>query len=139
MTRTNQILIAMAALAMSALPAMAQDTSDISPNVLEMQAKQAASTGDWHAVVILAGASYRRQPTLENEFNLATAYANVGQVALAIPLFEQVARDGLYTRAQFLYDYRHGATVQDAGFNYADEANRRISLLTNVAMVHDYR
>jgi hypothetical protein len=125
MKRVMSLVVAAAALI--ATPVFAQDLS-------ELHSEQACVDSDWARVVVLSGQSYRRQPTLENEFNLATAYENLGQIALAIPLYENVARYGEFTYTHALYDYRHGARVERPGFNYSDEANRRLAILTNTPL-----
>jgi hypothetical protein len=81
-------------------------------------------------MALLAAASYRESPGLTNEFNLATAYVHTGRVALAIPLYADVATNGKFTQGTALYDYRHGVRPERVRFNYSEEANRRLVLLT---------
>ena len=94
-------------------------------------AVRAAALGDWPAVAALLENVYREDPSLGNEFNLATAYTRTGQVALAIPLYEDVARKGQFNSAIALYEYRSEVDPRTPrrSFNYADEALRRIAAL----------
>jgi hypothetical protein len=100
---------------------------------MELQAQQAALDDNWTAVVSLAGKAYRESPSLNNEFNLATAYTRTGQMALAIPLYADVAANGRYSEVTVLYDYRSGTRPPRVQYNIADEANRRLVLLTGQA------
>ena len=93
-------------------------------------AEVAAAKGDWRAAGRLSGKAYRESPTIINEFNLAAYYAHSHQYALAVPLYEDVAAHGQFTHGQAVYDYRHSAQPQREGFNYTDEANRRLAQLT---------
>ena len=94
-------------------------------------AVRAAALGDWPAVAALLEKGYRDDPSLGNEFNLATAYARTGQVSLAIPLYEDVARRGQFNSARVLYEYRSEVDPRTPrrSFNYSDEALRRIAAL----------
>ncbi|MGZ6014137.1 MAG: hypothetical protein ACXWKM_00190 [Phenylobacterium sp.] len=130
MKRLISLAIAIATATSLATPVLAQDLA-------ERQSERAGVIGDWAQVVVLSGQSYRRQPTLENEFNLATGYEHTGQIALAIPLYADVAKYGEFTHAVTLYDYSHGARVQRAGFNYSEEANRRLAMLTDTPVAPD--
>jgi hypothetical protein len=93
--------------------------------------RQAAVLGDWSAALAVTEKAYRDNPTLGNEFNLATAYAHTGRADLAIPLYEDVAAKGQFSNATVLYEYRRSdGRLSHRTFNYSDEALRRIALLT---------
>ncbi len=134
MKRFIPILIAIASAAAIASPVLAQDQQAApagnSASQTEVQSELAMRAGDWNSAAALSGQSYRENPTLRNEFNLATAYVHTGQPALAIPLYADVARSGHFTETQALYDYHSRARPGRVQFNYADEANRRLDMLT---------
>ena len=98
--------------------------------VLESNSEQSAIAGDWYAVADQSGRAYNESPNLTNEFNLATAYMHTGQNALAIPLLLDSAANGQFTQAKVLYDYRSGQRPARIQYNVADEANRRLAILT---------
>ena len=126
--------IALVSCAVIAGSASAQARSQVAENhsaaIMELQAQQAALDDNWTAVASLAGKAYRQSASLNNEFNLATAYTHTGQLALAIPLYADVAANGRYVEATALYDYRSGIRPPRVQYNVADEANRRLELLT---------
>ena len=94
---------------------------------MELQAQAAAVDSNWSLEVAWAPQSYRRSPSLENEFNLASGYEKTGRAALAIPLYQDVAAHGQFIAGQAVYDYRHGgARPPRDRYNLADEAQRRI-------------
>ncbi len=107
-----------------------QAASTASADVLESQSEQSAVDGDWYAVADLSGRAYNKSPNLTNEFNLAAAYMHTGQSALAIPLLLDAAANGQFTEAKVLYDYRAGQRPARIQYNVADEANRRLAILT---------
>src|SRR5580698_5802624 len=51
------------------------------------QAEMAGTRGDWNVSAQLGEKSYREQPTIWSEFNLATAYQHIGRKDLAEPLY----------------------------------------------------
>ncbi len=118
-----------------ATSALAQDQGQVFDAAAAARAKslavRAAALGDWPAVAALLEKVYRNDPSLGNEFNLATAYARTGQATLAIPLYEDVARKGQFNSATALYEYRGEIDPRTPrrNFNYSDEALRRIALL----------
>ena len=129
------VCIALASVAILATSASAEGHDQVVGNgaagVTELKAQEAAVSGDWAKVAELAGKAYRQSPSLNNEFNLATAYTHTGQIALAIPLYADVAENGQRVQVTALYDYRRpGARPPRVSFNMADEANRRLELLT---------
>ncbi len=146
MTCFVPLLIAIAGVCVMASPTLAQDrgpapgaapATDMPPAPgttsaaqLASRAEQAGADSDWSAMAILAAASYRESPGMVNEFNLATAYAHTGRTALAIPLYADVVQNGKFTQGTALYDYRHGVSPKRVRFNFSDEANRRLALLT---------
>jgi len=110
--------------------AAGQSAETRSAALMELQAQSAAVDGDWSAVADLAGRAYQQSPSINNEFNLATAYTHVGQTALAIPLYADVAAKGQFVEAPVLYDYRSRPRPVRVRYNVADEANRRLELLS---------
>jgi hypothetical protein len=129
------VVVAVFGLGVLAAPALAQDRSEIFDAQAAARAKamavRAAALGDWPAVTALLEKVYRDDPSLGNEFNLATAYVHTGQTALAIPLYEDVAKKGQFNSATVLYQYKDEADRRTPrrSFNYSDEALRRIALL----------
>ena len=139
MQRVRTILITACGIAALAAPALAQ-SRDQSPGTdeaarTELHSEHAALAGDWATVTALSGRSYRLSPSLTNEFNLATAYARAGQTALAVPLYEDVVENGQYTLGAGLYPNGGGGRDQPARFNLADEATRRLAVLSGEAVV----
>ena len=134
MKRIIPLLIAIASTAAIASPTFAQtlqrSPSTVSAALAESQAEQAALDGDWSSSAALTAKSYRESPSLTNEFNLAADYARSGQIALAIPLYADVAANGRFSEGTALYAYRSGQRTDRAHFNYTDEANRRLAELT---------
>ncbi len=92
----------------------------------ELKAQSAAIDNNWNLEVALSAQSYRKSPTLENEFNLASGYQHTGRAALAIPLYQDVVAHGQFIAGQAVYDYRHGAAPPRDRYNLSDEAQRRI-------------
>jgi len=133
MTRLIDIVIIVGALGVST-SAGAQDLgqSDLSLGAPTVRAERnAAVLGNWSAALAVTEKAYRDNPTLGNEFNLATAYAHVGRADLAVPLYEDVAAKGQFSTATVLYEYRRSdGRMSHRTFNYSDEALRRIALLT---------
>ena len=135
MKRLIPFLVAVGSVALMGATASAanldQSSGSTAGAVAESQAEQAAVNSDWTQVAILAAKSYREGPSVANEFNLATAYTHSGETTLAIPLYADVAERGKLSTARVLYDYRHnGYRPPHLTFNYADEANRRLAVLT---------
>jgi hypothetical protein len=118
-----------------ATPALAQDQGQVFDAQAAARAKslavRAAALGDWPAAAALLEKVYRNDPSLGNEFNLATAYARTGQTTLAVPLYVDVAKNGQFNSAVVLYEYRSETDPRTSrrSFNYSDEALRRIALL----------
>jgi len=63
-----------------------------------LDAESAAARGDWVVSAALAQQSYKEQPDVINEFNLATAYQHTGRSDLAVPLYIDLLDRGRYTR-----------------------------------------
>jgi len=133
--RRLAVVAAVLGLGVLATPALAQDQGEVFDAQAAARARslavRAAALGDWPAVTALLEKVYRNDPSLGNEFNLATAYTRTGQTALAIPLYEDVAKKGQFNSATALYQYRDEADPRTPrrSFNYSDEALRRIALL----------
>ncbi len=119
------------AVAATSASAQSQSAETRSAALMELQAQSAAVSGDWAAVADLAGRAYQQSPSINNEFNLATAYTHTGQAALAVPLYADVAAKGQFVEAPVLYDYRSNVRPERVRYNVADEANRRLELLTS--------
>ena len=128
MKRFISTLVAIGSLAALAAPALAMDQE--ATHKLEVNSEEAMLAGDWNSATAMAGRAYREDPNLKTEFNLATAYEHSGQAALAIPLYQDLARRGQFVDTQALYDYRSGVRPDRVVFNYAGEANRRLAVLT---------
>jgi hypothetical protein len=74
-------------------------------NLNQQQAQQASLRGDWVSEVALAGRAYREDPSLLNEFNLATGYERLGRTTLAVPLYQDLAARGQYIHVEAVYNY----------------------------------
>ncbi len=123
-------LISCAVAATSVSAQGVQSAESRSAALMELRAQAAAVDGDWSAVADLAGKAYQQSPSINNEFNLATAYTHTGQTSLAIPLYADIASKGEFVEATVLYNYRSGPRPERARYNVADEANRRLQLLS---------
>ena len=122
---------AVSSLLLSCATAWADNPSPVSGSnqdrKIELQAQTAAIDSNWYLEVALATKAYRKSPSLENEFNLASGYEKTGRAALAIPLYQDVAAHGQFIAGQAVYDYRHGgARPPRDRYNLTDEAQRRI-------------
>jgi hypothetical protein len=129
----HPFLIAVAGIALIGTPALAADRSSDSKDsaaLSNMKGQAALLAGDDATATAFEAKSYAKQPTLSNEFNLATAYQRTGQFALAIPLYQEVVSGGKYTNGLFVYNYRTTFRPGPAGFNYAQEASRRLDTIT---------
>jgi len=134
MKASSFVCLALAGAAFIATPVLAaeqQEPATYSAQLEQNRAEQAAVRGDWTAAAKLDAQSYRESPSVSNEFNLAAAYTHTGQSALAIPLYQDVAENGGRRTAFALYDDRAGSPVGAREFNYAQEATRRLGVLTN--------
>ncbi len=145
MKHLTPLLIAASALmgGLVAGPALAEGrqltSSTTSAVIAEKQSEHAAVDRDWTNAAVLAAQSYRESASITNEFNLAADYTHTGQIALAIPLYADVAANGQFVNARAVYDYRHDARPDRVQFNYADEANRRIAELTGEPIAPDLK
>jgi len=96
-------------------------------------AQVASLSGDWTSEVALAGKAYREDPSLLNEFNLATGYVKLGRTTLAIPLFEDVAARGQYVHVQAVYNYasplNDGVRARHMDSTLSEESARRLNLI----------
>ncbi len=135
MSRLRSLLtLALAATALSSA-ALAQDRDASFDAAAASRAKslavRAAALGDWAEVTRLLEKVYRDDPSLGNEFNLATAYVHTDQASLAIPLYADVARKGQFNQAVALYQFKSDVDplLPRRSFNYSDEALRRIAAL----------
>jgi hypothetical protein len=101
---------AIAAFSSSALAANAPTTANSGDSIYdatrdEQDAQSASLKGDGTSEVALAGKAYREDPSLLNEFNLATGYERLGRTVLAIPLYQDLAVRGQYINVEAVYNY----------------------------------
>ena len=116
-------------------PAAAQQTAHAD----EVQAEATISHDDWSAALAAAARSYREYPTLRNEFNLASAYEHAGDATLAILLYQDVAARADLAWGVTLYDYRRTGGPEHKSFYLADEAARRLTVLTGTPVASSAR
>jgi hypothetical protein len=94
-----------------------------------LQGQSAGVRGDWALAASLAVKAYREDPTVANEFNLATAYQNTGRSTLAIPLYQDLTRRGQFTTAKVVYNYRDEASGRKMNHLISEEATRRLNMI----------
>ena len=69
------------------------------------QAEMASQRGDWAVSASFAERSYRENPDIRDEFNLATAYEHIGQGGKAVPLYIDLVERGQFTKTQLIDNY----------------------------------
>lgn len=128
----------LAAALFGAVTANAQPAEVIQPATTESPAQEpldrlnamsAGVRGDWTTQVTLAARAYRENPSLVNQFNLATGYENTGRSALAIPLYQDIASRGQFVSVKAVYDPRTTPRGRLLLPNLADEASRRLNAI----------
>lgn len=94
----------------------------------EVLARSAYTCGHFWSSANLQEKSVDERGSALERFNLASAYARVGQYEAAIAIYDRLVSDGIYTRARM-----DEAATEEAGeatgFNIAEEAARRTSAL----------
>jgi hypothetical protein len=100
-------------------------------NLNQQDAQLASLKGDWVSEVALAGKAYREDPSLLNEFNLATGYKQLGRTVLAIPLYQDLALRGQYIHIDAVYNYDSalyaGVRARHMNSTLSDESVRRLN------------
>ncbi|WP_146002798.1 hypothetical protein [Telmatospirillum siberiense] len=91
-------------------------------------ARSAANKGNWASEVSNAEKASATNPTVVNQFNLATGYQNTGQNDKAIALYQDLVTKGQYTSVNPGRN-DDGTPVAAADRNIADESARRIELI----------
>jgi hypothetical protein len=92
------------------------------------QANLASQRGDWAISVSFAERSYRENPSIRDEFNLATAYEHMGRGDLAVPLYIDLVDRGQYTQTVPIDNF-YGLPQSPMLANLADEAASRLKRL----------
>lgn len=91
-------------------------------------AQSAGNKGNWALETSNSEKAYAVNPTVMNEFNLATGYQNTGQNAKAMTLYQDLVSKGQYTKMN--PGRNDDATpVAASDGNMADESARRIELM----------
>jgi hypothetical protein len=84
----------------------------------------------------LAAKAFRGDPTLTNEFNLATGYQHTGRSDLAVPLYRDVSARGQYIHIQPIYDYDDAADPAAPGrlidSTLGQESDRRLNMIAGL-------
>jgi hypothetical protein len=89
------------------------------------QAEMAGARGDWAMSVKLGEKSYREQPGIWNEFNLATAYENTGRKDLAEPLYVNLVERGQFVNLHPIQNI-DGSWPTNMLATVAQESTRRL-------------
>jgi hypothetical protein len=89
------------------------------------QAEMAAARGDWAVSAELADKSYREQPNIWNEFNLATADEHIGRMDLAEPLYVNLIERGQFVDIQPIQNF-DGSWPAPMLWTVAQESARRL-------------
>lgn len=120
-----------AANAQSAAPAPSATVEAPSQEPQDRQdALSAGLRNDWTTQTALAARAFREDPSLVNQFNLATGYENTGRSALAIPLYQDIASRGQYVSIKAAYDPRNESRRGRLLLpNLAAEASRRLDAI----------
>jgi hypothetical protein len=90
-----------------------------------IQAEMAGARGDWIVSAQLAEKSYREQPDIWNEFNLATADSHIGRNDLAEPLYVDLIERGQFTNLDPVQNFDGSWPASMLG-TVAQESNRRL-------------
>jgi hypothetical protein len=90
-----------------------------------IQAEMAGARGDWIVSAKLADKSYREQPDIWNEFNLATADSHIGRNDLAEPLYVDLIGRGQFVDLNPVQNFDGSWPAQMQG-TVAQESNRRL-------------
>jgi hypothetical protein len=90
-----------------------------------IQAQLAGARGDWIMSARLAEKSYREQPEIWNEFNLATADSHIGRNDLAEPLYVDLIGRGQFVDLNPVQNFDGSWPAPMLG-TVAQESNRRL-------------
>jgi hypothetical protein len=90
-----------------------------------IEAQMAGARGDWIMSAQLAEKSYREQPGIWNEFNLATADSHIGRNDLAEPLYVNLVERGQFTLLDPVQNFDGSWPAPMMG-TVAQESNRRL-------------
>lgn len=90
-----------------------------------VQAELAGARGEWRVSAQLAAKSYREQPNIWNEFNLATAYEHIGRRDLAEPLYVNLVERGTFVGLNPVQNF-DGSWPAPMLETVAKEASRRL-------------
>ena len=90
-----------------------------------IQAQMAGARGDWVMSAMLADKSYREQPGIWNEFNLATADQHIGRNDLAEPLYINLVSRGQFVELDPVQNFDGSWPTQMLG-TVAQESSGRL-------------
>jgi hypothetical protein len=93
----------------------------------EQAGRNSASWGDKYTAANLFFQADTADNSILNRFNLATAYASIGETDLASGMYESLIVDGYWTRLS--EDTRQGAPLQTQTFNVSQESQKRLLAL----------
>ena len=88
-------------------------------------AQMAGARDDWAMSASLSARSYKEEPDIRSEFNLATAYQRTGQGAKAVPLYLDLVDRGQFTQTREIASF-DGLARQPMLPNLADESAARL-------------
>jgi hypothetical protein len=94
-------------------------------------AQMAAARGDWPVSVALGEQSYRENPSIWNEFNLATAYQNTGHAGQAIPLYTNLIDRGRFIALTPVQNF-DGSWPPPMAATVSEEAQARLNRLSGI-------
>lgn len=93
-----------------------------------IQAEMAGARGDWTESAQLADKSYREQPNIWNEFNLATADEHIGRADLAEPLYANLIERGQFINLVPVQNFDGSWPAPMLG-TVAQESGRRLAAM----------
>jgi hypothetical protein len=93
-----------------------------------VQAEMAGARGDWTVSALLADKSYREEPGIWSEFNLATADQHIGRKDLAEPLYVDLVERGQFVNLNPVQNF-DGSWPSPMLGTVAQEATRRLDRL----------
>ncbi len=94
-------------------------------------AQMAGARGDWTASADLGEQSYRENPSIWNEFNLATAYQNTGRAGQAIPLYANLVDRGRFVALVSVQNF-DGSWPAPMASTVSEEAQLRLNRLSGI-------
>lgn len=90
-----------------------------------IQAEMAGARGDWVMSAMLADKSYREEPSIWSEFNLATADQHIGRNDLAEPLYVNLISRGQFVDLEPVQNFDGSWPTQMLG-TVAQESSSRL-------------